>query len=56
MPIFPASRLAHIAPFHVMELLTRAKALEAAGRDIIHMEIGEPDSPTPEPIVAAART
>ncbi|WP_291990755.1 pyridoxal phosphate-dependent aminotransferase [Candidatus Accumulibacter sp. ACC007] len=55
MPIFPASRLAHIAPFHVMELLTRAKALEAAGRDIIHMEIGEPDFPTPEPIVAAAQ-
>ena len=55
MPIFPASRLAHIAPFHVMELLTRAKALEAAGRDIVHMEIGEPDFPTPEPIVAAAQ-
>ena len=55
MPIFPASRLAHIAPFHVMALLTRAKALEAAGRDIVHMEIGEPDFPTPEPIVAAAQ-
>lgn len=38
-----------------MELLTRAKALEAAGRDIIHMEIGEPDFPTPAPIIAAAQ-
>ena len=38
-----------------MELLARAKALEAAGRDIIHMEVGEPDFPTPEPIIAAAQ-
>ncbi|HRF11035.1 MAG: Aspartate aminotransferase [Candidatus Accumulibacter phosphatis] len=55
MPTFPASRLANIAPFHVMELMARAKALEAEGRDIIHMEVGEPDFPTPEPIIAAAR-
>ncbi|HEX5674097.1 MAG TPA: aminotransferase class I/II-fold pyridoxal phosphate-dependent enzyme, partial [Azonexus sp.] len=50
----PASRLAEIEPFHAVELLTRARQLEAAGRDIIHMEIGEPDFPTPEPIVTAA--
>lgn len=50
----PAQRLAEIAPFHVVELLTRARQLEAAGRDIIHMEIGEPDFPTPAPIVSAA--
>ena len=49
-----ATRLADIAPFHVVELLTRARQLEAEGRDIIHMEIGEPDFPTPAPIVAAA--
>ena len=49
-----ATRLADIAPFHVVELLTRARQLEAAGRDIIHMEVGEPDFPTPAPIVAAA--
>lgn len=55
MPALSASRLAGIAPFHVMELLARAKALEAEGRDIIHMEVGEPDFPTPEPIVAAAQ-
>ncbi|HZX32764.1 MAG TPA: pyridoxal phosphate-dependent aminotransferase [Rhodocyclaceae bacterium] len=51
----PASRTRDIAPFHVMELLSRAKALEAQGRDIIHMEVGEPDFPTPEPIVRAAQ-
>ncbi len=50
----PAARLADIAHFHVVELLTRARQLEAEGRDIIHMEVGEPDFPTPAPIVRAA--
>ena len=49
-----AARLDDIAPFHVVELLTRARQLEAEGRDIIHMEVGEPDFPTPQPIVDAA--
>ncbi|MCP4996924.1 MAG: aminotransferase class I/II-fold pyridoxal phosphate-dependent enzyme, partial [Gammaproteobacteria bacterium] len=44
-----------IAPFYVMELLNKAHELEAAGRDIIHMEVGEPDFVTPEPIIAAAQ-
>uniref|UniRef100_Q47IB1 Aminotransferase n=1 Tax=Dechloromonas aromatica (strain RCB) TaxID=159087 RepID=Q47IB1_DECAR len=50
----PARRLADIEPFHVVELLTRARQLEAEGRDIIHMEVGEPDFPTPEPIANSA--
>jgi len=49
-----AARLADIEPFHVVELLTRARQLEAEGRDIIHMEVGEPDFPTPTPIANAA--
>jgi len=36
------------------EVLSRAKALERAGRSIIHLEIGEPDFDTPQHIVAAA--
>lgn len=48
-----ARRMDGIAPFRVMQLLARAQALEAAGRSIIHMEVGEPDFPTPEPIMAA---
>jgi aspartate/methionine/tyrosine aminotransferase len=36
-----------------MALLARARELEAEGRSIIHMEIGEPDFPTPEPVVRA---
>jgi aspartate/methionine/tyrosine aminotransferase len=49
-----AARVHEIAPFHVMEVQTTARALEAAGRSVIHMEIGEPDFPTPEPVLAAA--
>ena len=51
-----ASRLAHIEPFHVMEIAAHARALEAGGRDVIHMEIGEPDFPTPQPVIDAAQT
>ncbi|QAB16067.1 aminotransferase class I/II-fold pyridoxal phosphate-dependent enzyme [Hydrogenovibrio thermophilus] len=40
-PIADTAR--QIQPFHVMKILGEAKALEAQGRDIIHMEIGEPD-------------
>ena len=49
-----ARRAADIQPFHVMELLRRARELEAQGRDIIHMEVGEPDFPTPQPMLDAA--
>ena len=49
-----AARVHDIAPFHVMEVQTAARALEAAGRSVIHMEIGEPDFPTPQPVLAAA--
>lgn len=48
-----ASRMSGIEPFHVMRLLARAKALEAEGRSIVHMEIGEPDFPTPRPVCEA---
>ena len=50
-----ARRLADIQPFHVMALLGRAQAMAAAGRSIIHLEVGEPDFPTPAPIVAAGQ-
>ncbi|MGZ5045393.1 MAG: aminotransferase class I/II-fold pyridoxal phosphate-dependent enzyme, partial [Methylobacter sp.] len=48
-----AKRTRGISPFYVMELLRRAKQLEAQGKDIIHMEIGEPDFATPQPIIDA---
>ncbi len=48
-----ARRAQEIEPFRVMAILARARELEAQGRDIVHMEVGEPDFPTPEPIVEA---
>jgi len=38
-----------------MEVQTAARALEAAGRSVVHLEIGEPDFPTPAPVLEAAR-
>ncbi len=49
-----ASRLQHIAPFHVMELAKKAAVLEQQGRHIIHMGIGEPDFTAPPGVVEAA--
>lgn len=43
-----------IQPFHVMEIGRRAAALEAAGRRVVHMEIGQPDFAAPPPVVEAA--
>jgi aspartate/methionine/tyrosine aminotransferase len=48
-----AARIDGIAPFHVMAILAQARVLEAAGHDIIHLEIGEPDFTTPAPIIEA---
>jgi (5-formylfuran-3-yl)methyl phosphate transaminase len=42
-----------IRPFVVMDVVARAKELEASGRDIVHLEIGDPDFPTPEVIARA---
>jgi DNA-binding transcriptional MocR family regulator len=48
-----AARVADIEPFHVMDVQERADRLEASGRRIVHMEIGQPDFPAP-PLVADA--
>jgi aspartate/methionine/tyrosine aminotransferase len=47
-------RAGRIAPFEVMEVLAHAQRLQAAGYDVIHLEVGEPDFPTPEPVMRAA--
>ena len=49
-----ADRLNHIAPFRVMDILGRAKALQANGADVIHMEVGEPDFSAPAQVLKAA--
>ncbi len=50
-----ARRATDVTPFLAMEIMERAKELELAGRDVIYLCLGEPDFPTPEPIVTAAR-
>lgn len=51
---FPlAERMGRLGTETAFEVLARAKALEAQGRDIVHLEIGEPDFDTPENIVEA---
>ena len=47
-------RARHIPSFIVMDVLERAHALEREGRHIIHLEVGEPDFPTPQCINDAA--
>ncbi len=42
-----------LSPFHVMDILAQAKALSQQGRTVYHMEVGEPDFATAEPIVEA---
>jgi aspartate/methionine/tyrosine aminotransferase len=44
-----------IQPFYAMDILARARDLEATGRSVVHMEVGEPDFPTAGPIVEAAK-
>ena len=48
-----AARAAEIQPFEVMDVLARAHRLEAAGRHVVHMEIGEPDFTAPPSVVEA---
>lgn len=52
--IVETSKVRQIKPFYVMDVLERAHALEREGRRIIHLEVGEPDFDTPEPIREAA--
>lgn len=48
------ARAQKIKPFYVMDFLEKAKEMEARGEDIVHMEVGEPDFATPEPVKEAA--
>ena len=50
-----AERMSRIGVESAFDVLVRARALEAQGRSIIHLEIGEPDFPTPAHVVEAAK-
>jgi aspartate aminotransferase len=49
-----ARRMARLGTETAFEVMVKAKALEAKGRDIVHLEIGEPDFDTPGNIIEAA--
>jgi aspartate/methionine/tyrosine aminotransferase len=51
---FQPSKRSDIAPFIAMDVLSEAASLEAAGRSIIHMEVGQPSAPAPKTALAAA--
>jgi aspartate/methionine/tyrosine aminotransferase len=51
-----AQRMSRLGTETAFEVLVKARALEAKGRDIVHLEIGEPDFDTPSNIVEAAVT
>jgi aspartate aminotransferase len=46
-------RVAHLKPEGAYAVLARAQELEAQGENIIHLEIGQPDYPTPQPVSEA---
>jgi aspartate/methionine/tyrosine aminotransferase len=46
-------RAEQLSPFHVMDILAQAKALTQQGKSIYHLEVGEPDFATAEPIINA---
>src|SRR6476620_2863600 len=49
-----ARRMARLGTETAFEVLVKERALEAKGRDIVHLEIEEPDFDTPENIISAA--
>ena len=50
-----SQRATSITPFLAMDIMERAKQLESEGREVIYLCLGEPDFPTPGPVVATAR-
>ncbi len=55
MALVFADRVKDIEPFRVVEVLTRAREMSAQGVDVVHMEVGEPDFTTVQPIIDAAK-
>src|SRR5579859_5647652 len=52
-PLKLAGRMQRLGTETAFEVLVRARALEAQGKDIVHLEIGEPDFDTPSNIIEA---
>ena len=50
-----AQRMERLLVESAFEVLVKARALEAQGRSVVHLEIGEPDFPTPAHVVEAGK-
>ena len=54
-PAFAQARLNSVKPFIVLDVMEKANQLEAAGRDVLHLEVGQPGTPAPSRVLAAAK-
>src|ERR1700751_5064834 len=54
--LLTASARSDFPPFMVMDVMSAAERIEAAGGHVIHMEVGQPAAPAPKTAIAAART
>lgn len=54
-PVLGPSNRSNVEPFLAMDVMSSAARLEAAGRSIVHMEVGQPGSPAPQPVLRVAR-
>ena len=52
--VMPSARSA-VPPFMVMDVMAAAARMEASGRHVVHMEVGQPAAPAPAAAIAAAR-
>ena len=53
--VLKVSRRSAISPFIALDVLRHANARAAAGGDVLHLEIGQPSTPAPRPVLEAAR-
>src|SRR3546814_13814436 len=54
MTLRPSTR-GQVAPFIVMDVMNAAAVREAAGGDVLHLEVGQPSTPAPRGVLEAAR-
>src|ERR687888_1008957 len=53
--LMSASSRSDVPPFMVMDVMSAAARIEAAGGQVVHMEVGQPAAPAPSTALAAAR-
>src|SRR5499427_6152769 len=54
--LLAASTRSNVPPFMVMDVMSAAERIDAAGGHVIHMEVGQPAAPAPKTAIAAARS